>query len=392
MARWFYRVGRHLTDRPVACLLSPSRSYALGPDDVTRQRLLLQRRGKARPGRLNRAVDRPSGGSGGPDTMLRVSLPVIDMSGSMASTATAIERACRDSGFFYVTGHGVPAGAAGPPRPRPRVLRPARGGEDGDRDGARRPGVAGILPGRRRADLRSARPQGGPLLRHRARAGHPRVRPGLPLHGPQPLPAPGAGAARGGPANTSTALTGAAQAVLRGVALSLGLDADYFATGYTADPTVLFRIFHYPPPAAEPDDELGRRRAHRLRPAHPAGPGRQRRPAGAHAARLDRRAADPRHLRLQHRRHARPADRRLLPVDAAPGPQPQRPRAAVVPVLLRPRLHRRGTAAARGRRRGSAPAGQPRWDGADLRAFTGTYGDYLLGKVAKVFPQLQSNL
>ena len=31
------------------------------------------------------------------------------------------------------------------------------------------------------------------------------------------------------------------------MALSLGLDADYFAAGYTADPTILFRIFHYPP-------------------------------------------------------------------------------------------------------------------------------------------------
>ena len=29
-----------------------------------------------------------------------------------------------------------------------------------------------------------------------------------------------------------------------------------------------------------------------------------------------------------------------------------------------------------------------RWDGQDLSAFTGTYGDYLLGKVDKVFPQL----
>ena len=30
-----------------------------------------------------------------------------------------------------------------------------------------------------------------------------------------------------------------------------------------------------------------------------------------------------------------------------------------------------------------------RWDGADLQAFEGTYGDYLLGKVGKVFPELR---
>jgi len=32
------------------------------------------------------------------------------------------------------------------------------------------------------------------------------------------------------------------------------------------------------------------------------------------------------------------------------------------------------------------------WDGQDLRAFTGTYGDYLLGKVSKVFPQLRRDV
>ena len=29
-----------------------------------------------------------------------------------------------------------------------------------------------------------------------------------------------------------------------------------------------------------------------------------------------------------------------------------------------------------------------RWDRANVHAFTGTYGDYLLGKVGKVFPDL----
>ena len=36
--------------------------------------------------------------------------------------------------------------------------------------------------------------------------------------------------------------------------------------------------------------------------------------------------------------------------------------------------------------------GRRRWDGQDLRAFTGTYGDYLLGKVSKVFPQLRRDV
>jgi isopenicillin N synthase-like dioxygenase len=31
-----------------------------------------------------------------------------------------------------------------------------------------------------------------------------------------------------------------------------------------------------------------------------------------------------------------------------------------------------------------------RWDGASVHAFEGTYGDYLLGKVGKVFPQLRA--
>ena len=31
-----------------------------------------------------------------------------------------------------------------------------------------------------------------------------------------------------------------------------------------------------------------------------------------------------------------------------------------------------------------------RWDRASVHGFRGTYGDYLLGKVSKVFPELRS--
>ena len=39
---------------------------------------------------------------------------------------------------------------------------------------------------------------------------------------------------------------------------------------------------------------------------------------------------------------------------------------------------------------GAAPPddAERRWDGASVRAWDGTYGEYLTAKVAKVFPQL----
>ncbi len=41
-------------------------------------------------------------------------------------------------------------------------------------------------------------------------------------------------------------VTGLGQRILRLVAAGLGLDHDWFETTITADPTILFRIFHYP--------------------------------------------------------------------------------------------------------------------------------------------------
>src|SRR4029453_1013482 len=42
------------------------------------------------------------------------------------------------------------------------------------------------------------------------------------------------------------AMTQLGHALMRGLALALGLERDYFAERYTGDPFVLFRIFHYP--------------------------------------------------------------------------------------------------------------------------------------------------
>ena len=107
-------------------------------------------------------------------------------------------------------------------------------------------------------------------------------------------------------------------------------------------------VSHLPLPAAAGRRRSGhaveRRRAHRLRAPHHPDAGRDRRAGGEVEGRLDRSAAGRRLVRLQHRRHARPDDRRPLPLDAAPRAQPQRPRPPLVPLLLRSGMERQDRA------------------------------------------------
>ncbi len=51
--------------------------------------------------------------------------------------------------------------------------------------------------------------------------------------------------------------TRSAHAIIEGVALSLGLDVQYFRRTYTRDPTLLFRIFEYPADARADDWGVG---------------------------------------------------------------------------------------------------------------------------------------
>ncbi|HEY0697671.1 MAG TPA: 2-oxoglutarate and iron-dependent oxygenase domain-containing protein, partial [Micromonospora sp.] len=182
-------------------------------------------------------------------------LPVIDVSplldggppAAVAEAAGRIGAACRRTGFFYVTGHGVPAALL-------------------DRlDAAARRFFA--LPEEEKAGIAMARagrawrgwfPVGGELT-----SGRPdrkeglyfgtelppddrRVRAGWPLHGPNLFPER-VPELRALVLEHLDRMTRVGQAVLSGIARSLDLPADYFSAGYTTEPTVLFRIFHYPP-------------------------------------------------------------------------------------------------------------------------------------------------
>ena len=99
---------------------------------------------------------------------------------------------------------------------------------------------------------------------------------GRPLHGPNLFPARPP-ALRGAVLDWMATMTELGHRLLGAVAVGLGLDESWFSRHVTADPTVLFRIFHYPP-APEP---YGRAGAHRLRVVDDPRPGRHARAGSA---------------------------------------------------------------------------------------------------------------
>ncbi|WP_426506859.1 isopenicillin N synthase family dioxygenase [Dactylosporangium sp. McL0621] len=322
-------------------------------------------------------------------------LPVIDVAGLVRAgqderAAREIEAACRASGFFYISGHGVdPALIArldaaartffALPEAEKLEIAMARGGR----------AWRGFFPVG--AEVTSGVPDRKEGLYFGTELGPdaPQVRAGLPLHGANLFP-PGVPQLREAVLAYLDALTRTAQAVLRGVAQSLGLPAGYFATGYTADPTVLFRIFHYPPsPPASTDWGVGEHTDYGLLTLllqDDNGGLQVRRPDTSPADdegwidappipgtfvcnigdMLDRMTGGWYRSTPHRVRNTSGNERLSFPFFFDPD------FAAEVPPLP----GRTGTGDAR------------RWDGQDLRAFTGTYGDYLVRKVGKVFPEL----
>ena len=326
-------------------------------------------------------------------------LPVIEVGpllggGSAAdrgAVAEEIQAACRERGFFYVTGHGMPpdlldqlAEASAEFFARPLADKLEIAMERGGR------AWRGYFPVG--AELTSGQPdlKEGLYFGTELPDADPRVRAGLPLHGrnlfPRQVP-------RLRPLVLSylDALTSAGQAVLAGVALSLGLDAGYFASGCTADPTILFRIFHYPPsPPQNPGWGVGEHSDYGLltllaqddsgglQIAVPEGwidappiPGTLVCNIGDM---LDRMTGGWYRSTPHRVRNLSGHGRLSFPFFLDPG------FSAEVPPLPAAAQFGRGD------------DGRRRWDGQDLRAFTGTYGDYLLGKVSKVFPQLRRDV
>jgi isopenicillin N synthase-like dioxygenase len=211
----------------------------------------------------------------------------------------------------------------------------------------------------------------------------PRVKAGLPLHGANLFPDAVPELKPAVMAFMSQAER-SAHAIMEGVAVSLGLDAQYFRKAYTAQPTMLFRIFHYPASTPEKGWGVGEHTDYGLltllaqddigglevKTSHgwinaPPIPGALVCNIGDMLDRLTGGA----YRSTPHRvLNASGRSRLSFPFFFDPGFD-----ARIVP-LPEHALARDDSS--------------ERWDKANVHAFSGTYGDYLLGKVSKVFPDL----
>lgn len=322
-------------------------------------------------------------------------LPVIEMSAlfdrgdtaGRARVAGAIAQACEAHGFFYLTGHGIGLDVLDDleaqsrrffARPQAEKLKidMARGGR----------AWRGFFPVG--GELTSGVPdlKEGLYLGTDLAADHPRVRAHMPLHGANLWPA-GVPELQLAAEAYMAGATRAAAALMEGFSISLGLDDDYFRDTYTREPTVLFRIFHYP--ATPPSDGrgyafgVGEHTDYGLLTLlaqddngglqikgrdgvwfdAPPIPGTLVCNIGDMLDRLTRgvyRSAPHRVINTSGQ------DRLSWPLFFDPAFD-----AVVEPLPL------------------EATAGrEARWDAADLDSISGPYGDYLLGKVGKVFPEL----
>ena len=325
--------------------------------------------------------------------MSRPDLPVIDISALVAGddpreAATGIDRACREVGFFYVTGHGVDPGMVRTLEGLAREffsLPPEEKAEVAMERGGR--AWRGWFP--TGAELTSGRPDAkeGLYLGTELGTDHPRVRARTPLHGANLFPRRPAAL---GPVVLEyiAALTSLGHSLVRAISVGLGLDPGAVSSRLTSDPTVLFRIFHYPP--TNPEDGgwgVGEHTDYGLltilHQDHSGGlevkVGGEWVPAppipGTFVCNIGdmlERLTGGVYISTPHRVVSPTSEGRLsFPFFFDPGWD-----ARVVP-LIDP-----------GGSGASGPGPTGRWDGASVHEFEGTYGEYLMAKVSRVFPRL----
>jgi polar amino acid transport system ATP-binding protein len=328
-------------------------------------------------------------------------LPLIDVSalvepGASAERRLAAGRALVDAaerfGFFYASGHGVD------PRLIDRLAQLAR--RFFAQDEALKMRIPMAAGGRAwrgyfplGGELTSNRPdwKEGLYLGSELPPDHPRVRAGTILHGPNLWPP--IDGFRATVLAYIDALSRLGHALLRGFALGLDLPERWFDRGPTREPLILLRLFNYPSrPVPEGEDVqwgVGEHTDYGLLTMlwqDDVGGLEVRTDRGWLAAppldgtfvcnvgdMLDRMTGG-RLRSLPHRVAINTSGRDRLSI----------------PLFFDPDFDWRIEPVPQSRR--GADDSARRWDGANLQAFEGSYGDYVSAKIGKVFPELKRAL
>ena len=323
-------------------------------------------------------------------------IPVIDVSPlvsrgpGQATVATEIRRACTGPGFFYSVGHRVDEGL----QAKLEHLSRQFFSQQLERKMAIRMQLGGCawrgyFPVG--DEMTSGTPDRKEGLYFGAELDDPKVVAGTPLHGCNLFPEDIQGF-RETVLEYMDAMTSLGHTLMEGIALSLGLSASYFADRYTREPLTLFRIFNYPgvqhSRPTQPSWGVGEHTDYGLLTIlrqDDAG-GLQVRMASSWidappiagsfvcniGDMLDRLTggvyrSTPHRVWNQSGR-----DRLSFPFFFDPNFDAEvKPIECTVPAM--------GDAA-------------QRWDGSSVHEFQGTYGDYILRKVSKVFPGLRRDL
>jgi isopenicillin N synthase-like dioxygenase len=322
-------------------------------------------------------------------------IPIINISALVSGkedrheVAAKIGQACRDCGFFYIVGHGVDELLQ---RRMEEVSQQffAQDLETKLEIAMSRGGRAwrGYFPVG--GELTSGKPdlKEGIYFGAELQDDHPLVKIGTPMHGPNLFP-PNMPQFREIVLDYMAAMTRLGHSLMAGIALSLGLEESYFADRYTSDPFILFRIFNYPAPSLNLETEsslgVGEHTDYGLLTIL-----KQDMSGGLEVKTKSRWVAAPpiansfvcnigdmldrmtggRYLSTPHRvRNLAGHDRLSFPFFFDPNFN-----AEVRLINIDAGLNENK---------------EERWDRASVHEFRGTYGDYLLSKVSKVFPELR---
>ncbi len=331
--------------------------------------------------------------------MKNLQVPVINISALVShkderhTVASQIGQACRECGFFYVVGHGVDECLQQRLEELSRQffaqdlqtklqIRMALGGK----------AWRGYFPVG--GELTSGKPdlKEGIYFGAELKEEHPLVKAGIPMHGSNLFPS-NISHFRETVLEYMEAMTQLGHQLMAGIAISLGLEESYFADRYTGDPLILFRIFNYPPNLTPQggeeswgvgehtdygvltilkQDDLGGLQVKSKSGwvAAPPVPGSFVCNIGDM---LDRMTSGL-YKSTPHRVLNLSGKHRLsFPFFFDPNFNVEVKPIALNGVVLNDDK-------------------RERWDGASVHDFRGTYGDYVLGKVSKVFPELRKTV